>query len=146
MLDVLRFCLDRGVDGFRVDVIWHLIKDESFSDNPPNPEWHEGIDPYRAIVPLYTTDRPEVHQVIALMRRVVDSYPNRVLIGEIYLSIERRPIVIGIVGSFEPIEGAGNVLAYLRRSPQDSSRFFVALNLRSYCAASPRCAALLCVD
>jgi alpha-glucosidase len=31
MLDVLRFWLDRGVDGFRVDVIWHLIKDESFS-------------------------------------------------------------------------------------------------------------------
>lgn len=96
MLDVLRFWLDRGVDGFRVDVIWHLIKDESFSDNPPNPEWHEGIDPYRAIVPLHTTDRPEVHQVIAMMRQVVDSYPERVLIGEIYLSIERLVHYYGV--------------------------------------------------
>ena len=96
MLDVLRFWLDRGVDGFRVDVIWHLIKDESFSDNPPNPEWHEGIDPYRAIVPLHTTDRPEVHQIIASMRRAVDSYPERVLIGEIYLSIERLVQYYGV--------------------------------------------------
>ena len=39
MLDVLRFWLDRGVDGFRVDVIWHLIKDEQFRDNPPNPDY-----------------------------------------------------------------------------------------------------------
>ena len=37
MFDVLRFWLDRGVDGFRVDVIWHLIKDDAFRDNPPNP-------------------------------------------------------------------------------------------------------------
>ena len=35
--DVMRFWLRRGVDGFRVDVIWHLIKDAEFRDNPPNP-------------------------------------------------------------------------------------------------------------
>jgi alpha-glucosidase len=96
MLDVLRFWLDRGVDGFRVDVIWHLIKDESFSNNPANPEWREGLDPYRAIVPLHTTDRPEVHQIIASMRRTVDSYPERVLIGEIYLPIERLVQYYGV--------------------------------------------------
>ncbi len=38
MYDVLRFWLDRGVDGFRVDVIWLLIKDAALRDNPPNPE------------------------------------------------------------------------------------------------------------
>ena len=37
MYDVMRFWLRRGVDGFRVDVIYHLIKDEYFRDNPPNP-------------------------------------------------------------------------------------------------------------
>ena len=37
MLHVLRFWLDRGVDGFRVDVLWMLIKDDQFRDNPPNP-------------------------------------------------------------------------------------------------------------
>ena len=37
MCNVLRFWLDRGVDGFRVDVIWLVIKDDQFRDNPPNP-------------------------------------------------------------------------------------------------------------
>ena len=35
MLNVLRFWLERGVDGFRVDVLWHLIKDDQFRHNPP---------------------------------------------------------------------------------------------------------------
>jgi len=37
MLDVLRFWLDRGVDGFRVDALRQLIKDDQLRDNPPNP-------------------------------------------------------------------------------------------------------------
>ncbi|HUQ75871.1 MAG TPA: alpha-amylase family glycosyl hydrolase [Burkholderiales bacterium] len=89
MLGVLRFWLDRGVDGFRVDVLWHLIKDDSFADNPPNPAWREGMDPYQAVVPLRTTDRPEVHDIVLRLRRLLDEYRERVLIGEIYLPIER---------------------------------------------------------
>ncbi len=90
MLDVLRFWLDRGVDGFRVDVIWHLLKDDRFRDNPPNPEWREGVDPFQQLVPVRTTDLPEVHGVIARMRRLFDGYEgDRVLIGEIYLPVER---------------------------------------------------------
>ena len=89
MLNVLRFWLERGVDGFRVDVLWHLIEDDRFRDNPPNPSWREGMDPYQKLIPLYTTDRSEVHGVIARMRGLVDRYKDRVLIGEIYLPIER---------------------------------------------------------
>jgi alpha-glucosidase len=89
MYDVLRFWLERGVDGFRVDVIWHLIKDEQFRDNPPNPEYRLGQQPYARLDPVYTTDRPDVHEVIGEMRQVVDSYEDRVLIGEIYLPVER---------------------------------------------------------
>ncbi len=89
MYDVMRFWLMRGIDGFRVDVIWHLIKDKLFRDNPPNPNWEPGRPPNEKLVPLYTTDRPEVHEVIAEMRRVVDSFPARLLIGEIYLPFER---------------------------------------------------------
>jgi alpha-glucosidase len=89
MLNVLRFWLERGVDGFRVDVLWHLIEDDQFRDNPPNPSWRDGIDPYQKLIPLYTTDQSEVHGVIAHMRRLVDQYEDRVLIGEIYLPVER---------------------------------------------------------
>ncbi|MET0500613.1 MAG: alpha-amylase family glycosyl hydrolase [Candidatus Binatia bacterium] len=89
MLNVLRFWLERGVDGFRVDVLWHLIEDDQFRDNPPNPSWREGTDPYQKLIPLYTTDQAEVHGVIARMRRLVNQYQDRVLIGEIYLPVER---------------------------------------------------------
>jgi alpha-glucosidase len=89
MLGVLRFWLERGVDGFRVDVLWHLIKDEHFGDNPRNPAWCEGMDPYQALVPVQTTDRPEVHGLVLQMRRLLDAYRERVLIGEIYLPVER---------------------------------------------------------
>ena len=37
-MDVLRFWLERGVDGFRVDALRQLVKDEHLRDNPPNPD------------------------------------------------------------------------------------------------------------
>jgi alpha-glucosidase len=89
MYDVMRFWLARGVDGFRVDVIWHLIKDREFRGNPPNPAFRTGEPPHQSLVPLYTTDRPEVHDAIRGMRMIVDEFSDRVLIGEIYLPIER---------------------------------------------------------
>jgi alpha-glucosidase len=87
--DAMRFWLRKGVDGFRVDVIWHLIKDAGFRDNPPNPGFREGRPPHEKILPRYSTDQPEVHEVIAEMRRVIDEFDARVLIGEIYLPLER---------------------------------------------------------
>ena len=89
VFDAMRFWLAKGVDGFRVDVIWHLIKDEAFRDNPPNPDFRLGMPPNRKILHVYSADRPEIHDVIAEMRRVSDEFPARVLIGEIYLPVER---------------------------------------------------------
>jgi alpha-glucosidase len=89
MLGAMRFWLARGVDGFRVDVIWHLVKDDLFRDNPANPRWKEGMDPFQALVPVHTTDRPEVHDIITRMRALFDEFEDRVIIGEIYLPIER---------------------------------------------------------
>ena len=89
MHDVLRFWLKRGVDGFRVDVLWHLIKDEEFRDNPLNPDWKGAGPPHHSQVPLYTTDRPEVQGIVRGLRKVVNEFDDRVLIGEIYLPLER---------------------------------------------------------
>src|SRR5690606_11369430 len=44
--------------------------------------------PYRALLPIYSSDQPEVHEVVREMRKVVDEYEDRLLIGEIYLPIE----------------------------------------------------------
>ncbi|HEX2135620.1 MAG TPA: alpha-amylase family glycosyl hydrolase, partial [Microvirga sp.] len=89
MHDVLRFWLGRGVDGFRVDVIWHLMKDPEFRDNPPNPGYQPGQAEINRFLQVHSTDQPDVHDVIAEMRRVLEEYEDRVLIGEIYLPIER---------------------------------------------------------
>jgi alpha-glucosidase len=89
MHDVMRFWLRRGVDGFRVDAVWYLIKDDQFRDNPLNPAYCPGGLPRDALIPLHTADLPEVHVAISGMRRVLDEFPNRVLLGEIYLPIER---------------------------------------------------------
>lgn len=89
MHDVLRFWLERGVDGFRVDVIWHLMKDAGFRDNPANPDYAPGAPEINRFTQVYSADRPEIFDVIAGMRAVLRDYGERVLIGEIYLPVER---------------------------------------------------------
>jgi alpha-glucosidase len=89
MYDVLRFWLDHGVDGFRVDVIWLLIKDAALRDNPPNPNYRSTEAGIHRFLQVYSADQPETHEVIAEMRSVLDHYDERVLIGKIYLPIER---------------------------------------------------------
>ncbi|HEY0794752.1 MAG TPA: alpha-amylase family glycosyl hydrolase [Acidisarcina sp.] len=85
MFDVLRFWLDRGVDGFRVDVMWLLIKDDQFRDNPPNPGYQPGAPDNQKLLSVYNSNRPETLEIVKEMRALLDTYPERVLIGEIYL-------------------------------------------------------------
>jgi alpha-glucosidase len=89
MFDVLRFWLRRGVDGFRVDVMWLMIKDDEFRDNPLNPGYRPGLPSNNRVLPVYNSNRPEVHELVASMRAVVDEFHERVLIGEIYLPVEQ---------------------------------------------------------
>jgi alpha-glucosidase len=89
MYDVLRFWLGRGVDGFRVDVIWLLIKDAELRDNPPNLNYRSTDAAINRFIPMYNADQLETQDVIGEMRSVLDRYQDRVLIGEIYLPIER---------------------------------------------------------
>ena len=87
--DVMRFWLRRGADGFRVDAIWHLLKDEQLRDNPPNPDYSPGDAPTKRLLRFYSGDRPELHDIIAGLRQVVDEFPERLLIGEVYLPVEK---------------------------------------------------------
>jgi alpha-glucosidase len=101
MLKVLRFWLSRGVDGFRVDVLWLLIKDAHFRDNPPNPNYRPNQSAIDRYLSLYNADQPEIHELVAKMRSVLDAYSERVLIGEIYLPFSRLVLYYG-----ENLEGA----------------------------------------
>ncbi|TDH62484.1 DUF3459 domain-containing protein [Dankookia rubra] len=102
MLDVLRFWLDRGVDGFRVDAIHHLFEDTGLRDNPPDPDWQPGMSPARRVIRARTMDQPEVLSAVAAMRRVTDGYANqRLLIGEAWLPIDRLVAYYGVdLGGF----------------------------------------------
>ena len=94
MYDVMRFWFDRGVDGFRIDVLWHMVKAADFPDNPPNPGYQPAMGDMHRVLQLHSTDQPEVHGIAADMRAIADSYGakgrgERVLIGEIYLPVDR---------------------------------------------------------
>ena len=86
MQDVLRFWLARGVDGFRVDVIHKLIKDDQFRDNPPPDERDpHPIRDYFGQQHVWDHDRPEVHEIIRGWRRLLDQHGARTMVGEVYL-------------------------------------------------------------
>jgi len=89
MMAVLRFWLDRGVDGFRIDVLWHIIKDADLPDNPINAAWTPGLTQRDRLIQLHSTDQPEAHAIAAEFRDLADSYGDRVLIGEICLPDDR---------------------------------------------------------
>jgi len=98
MYQAMRFWLGLGVDGFRVDVLWHLVKDQQWRDNPPNPEYDPSQAPYKALLPAYSTDQPEVLDIVREMRSVLEAYGDRLLIGEIYLPIRRLVSYYGTAG------------------------------------------------
>ena len=98
MFNTMRFWLDKGVDGFRVDVMWHLIKDAKLRDNPINPSYQPRMATYDQLLPVYSTDQPEVHDIVSKMRSVLDEYDDRMMIGEVYLPINKLVTYYGSKG------------------------------------------------
>ncbi|TYO69346.1 DUF3459 domain-containing protein [Pseudomonas sp. CK-NBRI-02] len=98
MLEQMRFWLELGVDGFRIDVIWHLVKDEQFRDNPINPDFRPQTGDHNRLLTTYSADQPEVHEVIRGFRQLLDQYPQRMMVGEIYLPLERLMSYYGSAG------------------------------------------------
>jgi alpha-glucosidase len=74
MYAAMRFWLDRGIDGFRMDVLWLLIKDAHFRNNPPDPAFHDALHDHRRHLALHNENQPETLQIVAEMRSLLDSY------------------------------------------------------------------------
>jgi alpha-glucosidase len=84
MFNVMRFWLDRGVAGFRLDAIPTLFEDPMLRNEPEIGGVNTQGDPN--LKEIYTANLPELHDVMRQMRSMTDSYPgDRVLIGETYL-------------------------------------------------------------
>ncbi len=95
MMDAMRFWLDRDADGFRVDMVDFLGKDPDFRDESP---LAEGKTPRDYLVEArYQLNRPETLDYIREMKRILDQYPDRVLIGEViyFLPVERMAAYYG---------------------------------------------------
>jgi alpha-glucosidase len=81
MEDVLRFWMDRGVAGFRIDAVSRLFEDPGLHDDPYAPGYNVYGD--RNIIHKYTDNYPQVNDVLKELHRVVDKYPgDPVLITE----------------------------------------------------------------
>ncbi len=92
MDEVMRFWLDRGVDGFRIDVVHRMAKDPELRDNPlieVDADDPNGVVRAQRLastgVQLYDEDWPEVHEILRRFRRTLDSYDDRMAVGEVYL-------------------------------------------------------------
>jgi alpha-glucosidase len=88
-LDVAKFWLERGVDGFRLDVVNFYFHDQQLRNNPPRETGlafatqFEGDDPYSAQQHIYDKSQPENLAFIKRLRRLMDQYPDRMTVGEI---------------------------------------------------------------
>jgi alpha-glucosidase len=92
MFDTVRFWMDRGVDGLRIDVAHFIMKDPDLRDNPPAPpEWRPRFKPhdddYESLLHVHDMGHPDVHGVHRRLRRLLDGYrPERFTVGEIHIS------------------------------------------------------------
>ncbi|MCW7465528.1 alpha-glucosidase [Leptospira levettii] len=79
---IMKYWLDMGVDGFRLDVVNLYVKDEFFRNNASY--FMKGPRPYDKQVHTYDRDRPEMHGILRRMRKLLDSYSEkRMFVGEI---------------------------------------------------------------
>jgi alpha-glucosidase len=83
MHDVLRFWLDRGVDGFRIDAINFAMHDPELRDNPPAPVGGKRTRPFDFQQHLYNQSHPDIVKFIERLREVTDSYGERFTLAEV---------------------------------------------------------------
>lgn len=86
---IMRFWLERGVDGFRCDAVKHIVKDQLLRSNPENPEYEEGVmDPFHQLLPVYSQSQPERFAIMKGFTEFLHHYPNTFLVTEDYDRIE----------------------------------------------------------
>lgn len=97
MFDIIRYWLDRGVDGFRLDIFHVIFKDAHFRDNPFSVSYIPKDDRVGFFQKWhYTLNQPEVFQLAKDLRKIMASYsPERMLIGEVFGSDQNVRKILG---------------------------------------------------
>ena len=83
LLDVARFWLDRGVDGFRIDAINFAMHDPELRDNPPAPGGGKRTRPFDFQQHLYNQSHPDIVKFLERLRSLTDSYGDRFTLAEV---------------------------------------------------------------
>ncbi|MCJ8238485.1 beta-galactosidase BglA [Peteryoungia algae] len=90
VLDAVKFWLDRGIDGFRLDTVNYYFHDKELRDNPPHvPDSEEAgldapdVNPYGMQSHLYDKTQPENIEFLKRFRALLDQYPHRTTVGEV---------------------------------------------------------------
>ncbi len=84
LLDVARFWLDRGVDGFRLDAVNFLMHDQLLRDNPPTTDTsRERTRPFDFQDKIYNQSHPDIPAFLTRMRALADGYGDRFLVAEV---------------------------------------------------------------
>ncbi|MDX6676020.1 MAG: alpha-glucosidase, partial [Solirubrobacteraceae bacterium] len=88
--EILRFWFDRGVAGFRIDVCHAIVKDRELRDDPPVTATDHRELRHRKVKPVYSANRPELHDVLRRWRALTDgrTTPDAqtpILVGETYV-------------------------------------------------------------
>ncbi|TMV83116.1 DUF3459 domain-containing protein [Thioclava sp. BHET1] len=85
LLDTMRFWLDRGVDGFRLDTVNYYFHDQKLRSNPPAPKGKDWppVNPYDMQDHLFSKTRPENIAFLKKMRALLERYEGRAMVGEV---------------------------------------------------------------
>lgn len=85
-MDVVRFWLERGVDGFRLDVFNVYFKDAEFRDNP----LRLGMRGFDRQHHVHDSDQPEMIPLLNELRAILDAYPERYAVGETFFATPEK--------------------------------------------------------
>jgi alpha-glucosidase len=115
---ILRFWLDRGVDGFRIDVAHGMAKPAGLPDMEAAfvDALAEGVHMPAAVDPRW--DQDAVHEIHRRFRRVIDEYPDRMAVGEAWVPDDERlaryvrPDELNLTFNFELVEAAWGAAAF----------------------------------
>lgn len=95
----IKYWLDRGVDGFRMDVVNFFVKDARFRSNPFTIGRYPR--PYELQKHIYDRNQPELHGILREFRSILDSYKERMSVGEIGVETPDPKLVASFLGNGE---------------------------------------------
>ncbi len=88
MKKVLEFWVDLGVDGFRIDAMYYLLKDPDFKDDPLNPNYQVGKDdPYNKLLHVNSQGNKDLFNTVGFLCDFLSKYEDKLIVSEAYLNV-----------------------------------------------------------